>query len=120
LIDAAKEDDDGFWAFEQRIEKFWYGDWTKHKGLLNIIGGSFASMVRLGAYGGTRVRSRKVRREFFRFFLDEYRDICLWMADETRTLLTEIAEGREEISDVGKRPPPPEDEPKAEVAELES
>ena len=82
LIEAAKAEDEGFWEFEKRIENFWYDDWSEHKGLLKIIGGSFASMVRLGAYAGTRVRDPKVRKEFFHFFLDEYRDLCMWMAGE--------------------------------------
>ena len=115
LIEAAKAEDDGFWEFEKRIENFWHDDWSEHKGLLKIIGGSFASMVRLGAYAGTRVRDPKARKEFFLFFLDQYRDLCMWMAGETQTLLTEIAEGKEELSDVGKREQPAEADAAAEA-----
>jgi hypothetical protein len=43
---------------------------------------------------------------FFRFFLERYRESCLWMAAETRILLREMSEGRAEISDVGKIPVP--------------
>lgn len=108
VIDKAIEEDSGFWEFEQRLEAFWYGDWSKHKGVLRIIGGSYASMVRLGAFAGTRLRSQKARMAFFHFFLERYRQSCLWMAAETRTLLQEMAERRPEISDVGKIPEPAE------------
>lgn len=106
MIDTALVEDRSFWDFEQRIERFWYDDWSENKGVLKIIGGSYASMVRLGAFAGTRIRSRKTRLEFLRFFLERYREACLWMAGEARILLREMAEGHEEISDVGKVPVP--------------
>ncbi len=106
LIDEALVEDKGFWEFERRIERFWHGDWSKHKGALTIMAGSYVSMVRLGAFAGTRILSPRARKEFFHFFLERYREACLWMAAETRILLREMSEGRAEISDVGKMPVP--------------
>ncbi len=108
VIDKAFEEDGGFWEFEQRLEAFWYGDWSKYKGVLRIIGGSYTSMVRLGAFAGTRLRSKKARMAFLHFFLERYRQACLWMAAETHTLLQEMAERRPKISEVGKVPEPTE------------
>jgi hypothetical protein len=103
LVDEAKRDDKGFWAFEKRIETFWFDDWSEHKGVLQIMGGTYASMVRLGAFAGTRINNRNTRQRFFEYFLDTYLDICLWMAEETKVLLSEMAAGKSELSDVGKR-----------------
>ena len=105
LIDTAKEDDKGFWDLERRTEKFWTDDWSEYKGVLKIIGGSYASMVRLGAYGGSRITSRKARRDFFRFFLERYRESCQWMAAEAKVLLGDIAENKDELTEVGQDPP---------------
>lgn len=106
LVDQALVEDKGFWDFERRINRFWHSDWSENKGVLTIMGGSYASMVRLGAYAGTRICNPKSRLAFFRFFLERYRESCLWMAAETRILLREMSEGRAEISDVGKMPVP--------------
>lgn len=106
LVDQALIEDKGFWDFERRIDRFWRGDWSEHKGVLTIMSGSYASMVRLGAFAGTRITSPNARKAFFRFFLERYRESCLWMAAETRILLREMSEGRAEISDVGKMPVP--------------
>jgi hypothetical protein len=106
LVDQALIEDKGFWDFERRIDRFWHGDWSENKGVLMIMSGSYASIVRLGAYAGTRICSPKERMAFFRFFLERYRESCLWMAAETRILLREMSEGRAEISDVGKIPVP--------------
>lgn len=105
LVEAAKTEGDGFWDFDKRIEKFWYDDWSEHKGVLKIIGGSYASMVRLGAFAGTRITNRNTRKRFFEFFVDNYLDACLWMAEETKLLLSEMAEGKTKLSEVGKRLP---------------
>ena len=105
LIDAAKEEDTGFWDLERRTENFWTDDWSEYKGVLKIIGGSYASMVRLGAYGGSRITSRKARRDFFRFFLERYRESCQWMAAEAKILLTDIAEGKDELTEIGNNAP---------------
>jgi len=104
MIDKALAEDKGFWEFEQRTAQFWKGDWSEHKGVLRIMGGSYASMVRLGAFIGTRFNNRRSRLAFFRFFLEGYRESCLWMAGETRTMLREMAEGRETLSEIGKMP----------------
>ncbi|MCG8510307.1 MAG: DUF115 domain-containing protein, partial [Rhodospirillales bacterium] len=103
LVETAKEKDKSFWDLEKRIENFWFDDWSDHKGVLTIIGGSYASMVRLGAFAGTRINNRNTRKRFFDFFLDLYLEACLWMAKETKILLSEMAEGKTELSEIGKK-----------------
>ncbi len=90
LIEAAIKEDSGFWQFEQRLEKFWSDNFSELKGVLMVIGGSYASMVRVGAFLGNRVGDEKERLAFFRFFLEKYRDACLFMAQETKKLYLEI------------------------------
>lgn len=101
LIDSAKAEIESFWDFDQRLETFWHDEFADCKGVLKIIGGTLASTVRLGAFVGTRIKYGRSRKRFFDFFLETYRDSCLWMARETKVMLEEMSEGREEISEVG-------------------
>lgn len=101
LMDAGMKEDKGFWDLEQRVLGFWRDNLTDFLGVLAIIGGSYTSMIRLGAFGGNRIKDEERRLAFLRFFIEEYRDAILWMAGEIKTMLGEMAAGREVLSEVG-------------------
>ncbi len=102
LMDDGMEEDKGFWDLEQRVLGFRYDNLVEFLGVLAIIGGSYTSMIRLGAFGGNRIKDKKKRLAFLRFFIEEYRDAVLWMAGEIKTMLGEMATGQEVLSEVGQ------------------
>lgn len=108
-VEAAKAEDDSFWAVKKRLLDFWADYGETCQSVLKIIGGSFNSILRLGAFGGNRLLNEATRRAYLGAFLDSYRDACVWMAGETRTLLAEMAERRDELTVVGVAPEPQED-----------
>ena len=94
---------------KKRLLEFWADHGETCRAVLKIIGDSFNSILRLGAFGGNRLSDEATRRAYLSAFLDSYRDACVWMAGETHTLLSEIAERREELSVVGVAPEPQEE-----------
>jgi len=100
-IRKSYEKDEGFWDLDKRIENFWDKNWDDCQAVLKIIGGTYASMVRMAAFGGTRIRDAELRKGYFHFFLDRYLETCLWMAKETKIMLAEMAADQEKLSDVG-------------------
>jgi len=101
-MDEALRDDEGFWAFEQRVLGFQRKNFAECLAVLTIIGGTFTSMIRLGAFGGNRIKDKDARVVFLRFFIGKYREACLWMAAEIRKLLSEMASGVPKLTHVGK------------------
>ncbi len=69
--------------------------------VLSIIGGTYTSLIRLGAFGGNRIPDDWTRMKFLRFFIAGYRAACLWMAGEIKALLQEMAEKKPELTKVG-------------------
>lgn len=102
-LDAALEEDEGFFELEMRMRNLLEGTDPKYLGVRAIMGGTAASLIRLGAFGGTRIADADERRAFIRFFVAQYRDVCLWMAEKTEGLLREIAERKPELTEVGDR-----------------
>jgi len=100
-METARKKDKGFWDLEQRVQQFWDDNWDDCGAVLKIIGGTYASMVRLGAFGGTRIVGDKERLKYFRFYVGQYLETCLWMAAETRKMLAEMAAGKDDLSAVG-------------------
>ena len=101
VIDDAIADAVEFWDARERLRRFWEEEDEACRAAFRVIAGSFASMFRLGAFFGTRIKDAEERRRFLRFYLAEYREACMRMTEQTRTLLSEIAERRPELSDVG-------------------
>lgn len=101
LVETAKREDNSFWEIEQRLDRLWNENFVELKGALKITGGSYAAMLRLGAFLGNRIADTRKRRKFMRFFLDEYGKSCVWMAGEAKTRLKEMAERKTELTDVG-------------------
>ncbi|MCB2102043.1 MAG: motility associated factor glycosyltransferase family protein [Rhodobacterales bacterium] len=106
MIAQARAEDRGFWELEKRLEAFWEDQVNGGRAVLRIAGGSITSMVRLGAFFGTRVEDPDERAWFLDLFLDHYAEACLWMADEVRTLLAAMVAGEAVPEDIGKRPAP--------------
>ncbi|HEC90409.1 MAG TPA: DUF115 domain-containing protein [Alphaproteobacteria bacterium] len=102
LMDAGMEDDNGFWDLEQRVLCFMNDNLAEFLGVLAIIGGTYTSMIRLGAFGGNRIKDEGERLAFFRFFIGEYRAVIIWMAGEIKTMLGEMTAGQEILSEVGQ------------------
>ncbi|MEO5337997.1 MAG: DUF115 domain-containing protein [Magnetospirillum sp. WYHS-4] len=104
LMEEAIGEDQGFHAFEQRLLRL-HRQGGDIDGILAIIWGSMRSMVRLGAFGGTRIADDAERKKFFGFFLGKYRAAVLWMAAEAGILLNEVADGRDSLSALGENQP---------------
>ena len=102
LMDAGMKEDKGFWDLEQRVLGFQHENRAEFLGVLAIIGGTYNSMIRLGAFGGTRIKDEKKRLAFLRFFIGEYRDAILWMTGRIGTMLGEMAAGQEVLSEAEK------------------
>ncbi len=102
LMDAGMEEDKGFWDLEQRALTFLHENLAEFLGVLAIIGGTYTSMIRLGAFGGNRIKDEDERLTLFRFFIGEYSRAILWMAGEIKTMLGEMAAGREILSEIGQ------------------
>ncbi|MCP5372638.1 MAG: motility associated factor glycosyltransferase family protein [Hyphomicrobiales bacterium] len=101
-VDRALEEDTGFWEFERRMSRFRSERAGDCLAVLTILGGTFMSMIRLGAFGGTRITDPAARRRFLRHFMERYRAYCQWMAAETRAMLAEMAAGADRLSPVGR------------------
>ncbi len=101
LMDAGMEEDKGFWDLEQRVLAFRHDNLAEFVGVLAIIGGTYTSMIRLGAFGGNRIKDEDERLDFLRFFIGEYSRAIFWMAGEIKIMLGEMAAGREILSEVG-------------------
>ncbi|MCB2102042.1 MAG: DUF115 domain-containing protein [Rhodobacterales bacterium] len=97
----ARRAGDGFWDLEQRLAGLTRGA-PDLAPVMGIVGGSYRSLVRLGAFGGTRIADPADRAAFMHRFLDLYGATCGWMLSEAQGMLSAMAEGR---------PPPPETPP---------
>ncbi len=102
LLERALAEDKGFWEFERRLDAFRKDNIFTMKSVLTVIGGTYTSMVRLGAFGGNRIRDEKRRLEYLRFFIKRYGELSLWMAGEIEIMLREMADKKTTLSDIGK------------------
>lgn len=97
-IDAALREDREFSDVERRLYRFARENAPDHWGVFAMIEGTYRSLIRLGAFGGTRIADPDERKRFLDFFLERYREACLWMAKEAGTMLGEIADGADDLS----------------------
>lgn len=97
-MDRLLEDNAGFWEMEQEVRQLLEQDDSPFEAVRRIAEGTMTSLIRLGAFGGTRISDTEGRRAFFRYYVEKYRETCLWMADEAEALMREIAEGRPQLS----------------------
>ncbi|MCW9034118.1 MAG: DUF115 domain-containing protein [Rhodospirillales bacterium] len=94
-------EDIDFPKFEKHIIDLRYLENKKQNPAYIICHGSIRSMIRLGAFFGSRFEDEEEHKKFIDFFLKEYKDLCLWMFKETKKMLTEMAEGKDELSEIG-------------------
>lgn len=95
LLTASRAQDRSFVELEKRLHAFVTEEHGDLRGLFSLAHASMLSMIRLGAYFGTRIRDEESRQVFLDAFLDHYRERCLEMADTAKDVLAEVdGEGR--------------------------
>jgi len=99
-IDMALADDGEFWDFHERMLALRNRFEVQGPGVLSIIRASFVSLIRVGAYGGTRIPVEEDRTKFLRLFIGLYRTKVLQMVDESRNLLRQMVDGEDVIKGV--------------------
>ncbi|WP_417795042.1 6-hydroxymethylpterin diphosphokinase MptE-like protein [Terasakiella pusilla] len=82
-----------FSEIDSKIEEFWNTNFDKYKCVFAMIGGSFASMIRLAAFYGCRISDEKARFEYIQIFLEAYQEQVLWMVDQSRGLFEDMVNG---------------------------
>lgn len=82
-----------FSEIDSEIEEFWNINFDKYKCVFAMIGGSFASMIRLAAFYGCRIPDEKSRFEYIQIFLRVYQEQVLWMVKQSRGLFEDMAAG---------------------------
>ena len=97
LIEEAKQDVTSFYDFDHLFHDFWDGNWDDFGHLFIIMGGSLASMIRIGSFMGIRITNEDQRKEFFDLFLDCYEEQCIWMLDVIEGLYAEMVAGNENM-----------------------
>lgn len=98
LIDEARRADRGYRDFHARIKTFLLDGQDHHLGLLCLAHSSLESMVRIGAFFGSRFSDETAYRRFFENFLDRYRACCGSMTETARAFLEGLAEGDSSVA----------------------
>jgi hypothetical protein len=93
LLDQVRGGDGGFYRLETGLNRLVDEEGEAFAGVFSIIRGSVVSMIRLGAFFGTRIADAETRRKFFLHFLDRYHQRCLAMVEESRRLLHRVQAG---------------------------
>ena len=96
----------GFWQAESLLRAFLLANGESLAGFQALAKSSMVSMLRLGAFFGTRIADPARRSAYLAVFAEAYRARCVGMAEESHRLLAAAARG-----DVGFLPaatPPPE------------
>ncbi len=99
-MDEAFGEDESFWDFHHRIITLRDRLEAPCRGILSIIRSSLVSMIRVGAFAGTRIANQDDRLAFLRFFMGAYKEKVELMVDDTRNVLGQMAEGRDKIEGV--------------------
>ncbi len=97
MIEESRQDISSFFDFDRAFESFWGNRWENYGSLLIIMGGSFASMIRLGAFMGIRMEDEDIRSHFMAVFYDCFEEQCLWMLDVLKDYFSQMADGVEEL-----------------------
>jgi len=99
-IDSALEEDESLWAFHVRMVALRDELTEPCRGVLSIIRSTFVSMIRVGAFCGTRIEDFDERRAFIKFFIEAYRGKVIQMIGDSRDLLSQMANGCDVIEGV--------------------
>jgi hypothetical protein len=92
--DEARKDDKGFFEFERRLLNFHDTHRGDYLPVFAMAGGSINSMLRLGAFFGTRIEGTRKRNAFFKFFINQFEERCIDLADLCHEALIGVKEGR--------------------------
>lgn len=106
LVAEMAAGDCGFWDLERRLMQFHDSHFEAHKAVFALASSSMRSMIRLGAFGGTRITDETARRRYFTFFLERYDRAVRAMAGRVRAMAAEMAEGRDDLTEKGGMPVP--------------
>ena len=88
------KNDKGFFDFERRLLDFHDTHRGDYLPVFAMAGGTINSILRLGAFFGTRIESTRKRNAFFKFFVNQFEERCLDLADLCREALVGVKEGR--------------------------
>jgi len=99
-IDEALSEDQSFWVFHERMIKLRVRLGPSCMGVLSIIRSSYLSMIRVGAFGGTRIEDEEKRMAFLRFFIGAYKNKVQMMIDASRNLLRQMVDEKDVIEGV--------------------
>lgn len=90
----ALKKDKSFFDFERRLLDFHDAHRGDYLPVFAMAGGTINSMLRLGAFFGTRLDDNRKRNAFFKFFVKQFEERCLDLADLCREALVGVKEGR--------------------------
>ncbi len=90
LIDETNQLGLGFFDCEARLHDLVEVRRDDFRGFFAMAKGSVPSLLRLGAFFGTRIRDEAERRAYLAFFLDRYLGCCREMAETAQALLSSI------------------------------
>lgn len=109
-ISDLKDREVSFHDIDRRVEEFWHDNLDVTRCVCAMIGGSLASMLRLGAFYGCRLQDEKKRYDYIQVFLEAYREQVLWMAKQSRTVFEDMAANKEKISSFKSYPLPTDED----------
>ncbi len=90
----ALDKEKSFFGFERRLLDFHDTHRGDYLPVFAMAGGSINSILRLAAFFGTRIEDTRKRNAFFRFFVKQFEERCLDLADLCHEALTGVKEGR--------------------------
>jgi hypothetical protein len=97
FTEQALGEDKGFFDFERRLLSFHDTHRGDYLPVFAMAGGTMNSMLRLGAFFGTRITDKRKRNAFFKFFLKQYEERCVDLAGLCRQTLEGVKEGRPKL-----------------------
>ncbi|MEQ8195896.1 MAG: hypothetical protein RIB59_15550, partial [Rhodospirillales bacterium] len=97
FTEKALKTDKRFFTFERRLLDFHDQHRSDYLPVFAMAGGTMNSMLRLGAFFGTRIMNTRKRNAFFKFFLKQYEERCKDLADLCRQTLEGVKEGRPKL-----------------------
>lgn len=98
IVAEVVDGEPSFWTLERRIQQFSNEAFDRHKAVFAIAHSAMRSMIRLGAFGGTRL-DEAASAPYFDFFIRHYDATVREMAIRTATMMKEMADGREDLSE---------------------
>ncbi|NVK17376.1 MAG: motility associated factor glycosyltransferase family protein [Methylocystaceae bacterium] len=92
-----KDNFQSFYDFDRDFHDFWNSNWEDFGDLFIIMGGSYASMIRMGVFMGNRLKSEEHRKKFFCVFADCFLEQCNWMVEVLRDFYSKMVAGERNI-----------------------